>query len=131
MQKIKLILKHFIYILGFSLILMTISLIFKKNIYVDNSYYGFWCLLISTIIYLLNKTIKPILFKLTLPITGLTLGLFYPFINVLILYFTSLIMGNHFKIIGNIFIIFFIAVIISIMKLFMNELIKWLFRKEK
>ena len=35
---------------------------------------------ISILIYILNKTVKPILFKLTLPITGITLGLFY-FVN--------------------------------------------------
>ena len=37
------------------------------------------------LIYILNKTVKPILFKLTLPITGITLGLFYFVNNMIIL----------------------------------------------
>ncbi len=118
-------------ILGYALILMTISIIFKKSIYIDNSNYGIWCLLISIIIYLLNKTVKPLLFWLTLPITGITLGLFYPFINILILYSVSFILGNHFNITGNIFLAFLIAILISIMNFIMNEIIDWLFRKEK
>lgn len=118
-------------ILGYALILMTISIIFKKSIYIDNSNYGIWCLLISIIIYLLNKTVKPLLFWLTLPITGITLGLFYPFINILILYSVSFILGNHFNITGNIFLAFLIAILISGMNFIMNEIIDWLFRKEK
>ena len=42
-------------------------------------------LLATLIISILNITIKPVLFVLTLPITTLTLGIFYPFINVIIL----------------------------------------------
>ncbi len=118
-------------ILGYTLILMTISIIFKKSIYIDNANYGIWCLLISIIIFLLNNTVKPLLFWLTLPITAITLGLFYPFINILILYLVSFIMGNHFNITGNIFIVFLIAILISLMNFIMNEIIDWLFRKEK
>lgn len=132
MKKISLkkIIKWISKIFGYTLILMTVAVIFKKSIYIDASFYGFWCVLISLIIFLLNKTVKPLLFWLTLPITGLTLGLFYPCINMVILYFVSLIMGNHFNITGNILIIFLIAVLISLMNFVMNEIINWLFRKE-
>ena len=37
-----------------------------------------------SLLFILNKTIKPLLFYLTIPITGITLGLFYPFINLII-----------------------------------------------
>ena len=133
MKKINLlkIIKWISKILGYTLILMTISMLFKRSIYIDHSYYGIWCLLISLIIFLLNKTIKPLLFWLTLPITGLTLGLFYPCINMIILYFVALIMRDHFNITGNILIVFIIAILISLMNFVMNEIIKWLFRKEK
>lgn len=123
--------KWFCKVLGYTLILMSISMLFKNSIYIDNSYYGIWCLFISIIIYLLNKTIKPIIFWLTLPITGLTLGLFYPCINVVILYLVAFITGSHFDIPGNILVVFLIAVIISLMNFMMNEIINWLFRKEK
>ena len=35
------------------------------------------------IIFILNRTIKPLLVFLTLPLTAITLGLFYPLINSL------------------------------------------------
>ncbi|MCM1370465.1 MAG: phage holin family protein [Clostridium sp.] len=124
------VLKWFIQMIGFTLILMTLAVIFKDKIYIDNSYYGIWCLLASIIIYLLNKTVKPILFRLTLPITALTLGLFYPFINVIILFIVTFILGSHFKIMGGILSFLLIAVLISIGKLIINEIIKWIFRKE-
>ena len=57
---------------------------------------------------ILNQTIKPVIFYITLPITAISLGLFYPLINVLILYITDFILGNKFEIKG-IFIPFFIG----------------------
>jgi len=92
------------------------------SIYIDNTYFGFWALIASIIIYILNRTIKPILFILTLPITGLTLGLFYPFINVFILKIADFILGLHFQTDG-IFILFFVAILISILNFLMDKLI--------
>lgn len=111
-----------IHMIGYALILIAISLIFKKTIYIDNSYFGFWGLVSAMLIYILNKTIKPILVWLTLPITGLTLGLFYPFINVFILKMVDFILGSHFEIQG-LFMSFIVAICISIMNLLMNGLI--------
>ena len=87
-------------ILGYTVILMLMTLIFKNTLYIDNSYYGLWCLIAAILIYLLNKTIKPFLVWLTIPITGITLGLFYPFINLIILKIVSFILGDHFRIYG-------------------------------
>ena len=89
-------------VLIYSLVLLTFSLIFKNTIYIDNSYFGLWSVLASIIILVLNRTVKPLLIWLTLPITALTLGLFYPFINVLILKLTDFILYNHFNISGYI-----------------------------
>ena len=71
---------------------------------------------------ILNKTIKPILVWLTLPITALTLGLFYPIINVIILNIVDFILGSHFKIQG-IFMSVIVAIIISIMNFLLNDLV--------
>lgn len=87
-------------ILGYTVILMLMTLVFKNTLYIDNSYYGFWCLIGAILIYLLNKTVKPFLIWLTIPITGITLGLFYPFINLIILKIVSFILGDHFQIYG-------------------------------
>ena len=110
---IKKIMKWVLQIIGYSFILMCACIIFKKSIYIDNSCFGVWCLLASVLIYLLNKTVKPLLFWLTLPITGLTLGLFYPCINVIILYFVAFVMGNRFSSFFNSSIYFYNEVYIN------------------
>ena len=78
--------------------------------------------LLSIIIYILNQTIKPISVYITLPVTALTYGLFYPIVNVIILYITSFILGNNFQIHG-IIISFVIAIIISFLNLLMEGMI--------
>ena len=116
------ILEKITYIVGYALILVTMSMLFKKTIQIDNSLLGLWGLLISLVIFILNKTIKPIIFKLTIPITALTLGIFYPFINVFILKIVDFIFVNHLTIRG-IIIPFVIAVLISIMNFLMEEIV--------
>lgn len=112
------------YMIGYSLVLICVTTLFKNTLYIDNSYFGIWSLIATIIIYILNKTIKPLLVWLTLPITALTLGLFYPFINILILNIVSWILGSHFEIPGGIIMTFVIAVLISIMNLIMKSIIK-------
>ena len=114
-----------IYMIGYSLVLIMSSLLFNETFYINNKYFGLFSLIAAIIIYLLNKTIKPILVVLTLPITGLTLGLFYPFINVFILYMTSFILGDNFIINGGLFMLFVLALFIS----FMNIVIEGFFIK--
>ena len=73
-----------LYLIGYTLVFILVTSLFK-TIYIDSNHLIIWSTIIVFIIYLLNKTIKPILVTLTIPITGLTLGLFYPCINVFIL----------------------------------------------
>lgn len=102
-------------IIGYAFILYLTSLLFKNTIYIDKSSYYLWCLIAALLIYLLNKTVKPFLVWLTIPITGLTLGLFYPFINLIILKIVSFILVDHFRIYG-----IWYAVIASILISFLN-----------
>lgn len=111
-----------LYMVGYAIVLISVSCLFKKTFYIDSHYYGMYAFLAAVIIYILNQTIKPILFYITLPITALTFGLFYPLLNVFILYITSFILGNHFTIHGTI-LPFIIAIIISILNLFMEGMI--------
>ena len=76
----------------------------------------------DTHLYLYGLLATLIIFRLTLPITGLTLGLFYPFINVVILKLTEWILGSHFEIHG-IWTVFFIAILISIMNILIENII--------
>lgn len=120
-KSIKKIANFIIKVIGYTVILMMTSLIFKNTIYIDNSYFGMWCFIASLLICILNITVKPILIKLTIPITGITLGLFYPFINLIILKFVSLILGDHFKIYGIWFAVG-ASILISIMNILLDEL---------
>ena len=120
-----------IYMLGYAIVLIIVSAFFKNTINVDSSYSGLWFLIASIIIYILNKTIKPLLVWLTLPLTGLIMGLFYPFINVFILYITDFLLGNHFEING-IFMAFILAIFIFIINIIMQKcVIEPLIRREK
>ena len=110
-----------LYIFCYSIVLIIMSVLFK-SLNVSNEYYGLYAVIASIIIYILNQTIKPVLFFITLPITALTMGLFYPLINVLILYITSFILGDKFQITG-IIIPFFIAILISLLNIIMEGII--------
>lgn len=130
MKKINKILDYIIYIVGYALILSIVSIFFKNTIEIDYSYLGIWSLLASAIIYILNKTIKPIIVKYTIPITGLTFGIFYPFINLIILKIVDLVLGNHFNIYG-IFIACIAAILISFLNILLDDkIIKPVIRKE-
>lgn len=121
-MKINKYLDWFIHMLGYTLVLIAVSLIFKKTIHIDNSYFCLWGLVAVIIIFILNRTIKPMLVWMTLPLTALTLGLFYPLINVLILKLTDFILLEHFDIHGTI-MLFIVSIIISIMNAIMDNLI--------
>lgn len=110
-----------IHIIVYAIILSLVS-IFLKTIDIDSSHFYIYGLLASLIIYLLNKTIKPILFRLTIPITGITMGLFYPCINILILKIADFILGSHFETSG-IITLFLTAILISFINILMEEII--------
>lgn len=116
------VIEWFIAMVGYAVILIAVSLIFPKTLHIDPNLFGMWALVAAVIIFILNKTIKPILFWLTLPITGLTLGLFYPFINAFILYIVSFLLQEHFTIHG-IGMAFLVAIMISILNIMMDSIV--------
>lgn len=111
-----------LYMIGYAIVLIAVSVMFHKTFYINNHYFGLYAFLAAVIIYILNQTIKPVLVYLTLPITALTMGLFYPIINVFILYITSFILGSNFQINGFLLPIL-IAIVISILNMFMEGMI--------
>ncbi|MBQ3021518.1 MAG: phage holin family protein [Bacilli bacterium] len=90
-----------------------------KNISVDGVFYTF---VVSLLLMLFNKSIKPILNIIMLPINIYTLGITYPFVNVIILKLISLLLGSHFVLVGW-FSAFFISIFISIMTIIIDVLI--------
>jgi len=110
-----------LYMVGYALVFILASFLFE-SFYIDTDCFGLYAFLAVIIIYILNKTIKPILVTLTMPITGLTLGLFYFVINLFILKITDWILQSHFNL-GNTIYAFFIAIAISIMNILMEGFI--------
>ena len=108
--------------LGYALVLISVSVIFNDTIYVDNELYGLWGLIAVIIIFILNKTIKPVIVWLTLPLTALTLGLFYLIINVFVLKLTDFILMSHFDIHG-IIMPCIVSIVISIMNVIMDKVV--------
>lgn len=110
-----------IYMVSYAIVLIFISAI-SDSLYIDTSNYGMYAFITVVIIQVLNKTIKPILFLFTLPITTLTLGLFYPVLNVIILKIVDIIMGNYFNT-SNVISLFFIAIAISLLNILIEGII--------
>ena len=111
-----------IHMLGYALVLICMSVLFPKSFYINNEYFGLYGLIVAVIIYWLNQTVKPMIVLFTLPITGLTLGIFYPFINLIILYLVSFLLGSNFVIHG-LWIPFLISILIAILNIILENII--------
>lgn len=119
--RINRIIEWLIYMILYLIIFMLVTTCFK-SVYIDENNYFLYSILIVLIIYILNITVKPIFVKLTIPITGMTLGLFYPFINFFILKLTDWILRSHFEI-KSFWIGVLVAILISAINLVIDEII--------
>jgi len=117
-------------IIVYGLVLVITSLVFKNSFYLDLSNYGLWVLIVSILVYVLNRTIKPFLTWITIPLTAATLGLFFFVINVLILKIADLLVGPHFEI-NNFFMAMVAAIFISILHSLMELIIVKPLKKQK
>lgn len=119
-----------LYIISYTIAFLILEGIFD-SFQISNDYKILYSALSVCIIYVLEQAVKPILVTLTMPITGLTFGLFYFVINTLILKFTDWIMGPKLNF-TDIWILFFIAILFSLIKFAMDEIIiKPLIKKAK
>ena len=118
-----------LYFIGYTIVFILTTSLFN-SIVIDNNHLIIWSIVIVFITYLLNKTIKPILITLTIPITGITIGLFYPCINVFILKLVDWLLGPHFQV-NNLLVAFFAAILISVTNFIMEEIIKSILSKVK
>ncbi len=119
--RINKIFESLLYIVGYTISFIIVTNLFD-SVYIDIGHYLIYSILIVIILSLLNKTIKPILVTLTIPITGVTLGVFYLFINLFMLKLTDWIFGKHFQL-ENIFVAFFVAVLLSIVNFLIENII--------
>ena len=118
-----------LYMTGYTIVFIGVTSLFK-SVYINSDYFILWPVITVLLIYILNKTIKPILVTLTIPITGLTLGLFYPCINVFILKLVDWILGPYFEV-KDLFIALFVAILLSITNFIMEQIIKNIIEKVK
>ncbi len=118
------------YFISYSVVFFLVSRFFK-TFYIDSSHPLLFSILASFIIYILNQTVKPLLVRFTIPVTALTLGLFYPFINLFILKLTDWILGKYFNLL-DIWVALAISILISVANVLIEEfVIKPLIRKVK
>jgi putative membrane protein len=73
---------------------------------------------VALVLSILNRVVKPILVLFTLPITVVTLGLFYLVINVLLVFLAAWIIGDGFQVSG-----FFAALFFSIALSVVNSIL--------
>ncbi len=111
-------LKFIVGIFVYAFVLWMASYLFK-NIYIENF---LSCIIAALIMSLLNYTVNPLLIYWTLPLTIITYGIEYPIVNMIILKICDVLMGEHF-VVGDFISVFFIAIFISIMKMFLDSLI--------
>ncbi len=119
-----------LYFASYSIVFFLVSKVFK-SFYIDPTHPVLFSILASFIIYILNQTVKPLLVRLTIPVTALTLGLFYPFINLFILKLTDWILGKYFNLL-DFWVALAISILISVVNVLIEEfVIKPIIRKVK
>ena len=98
-----------------SAIAVAVSAFLIPGIHLD----GFFAaLIVAVVLAMLNRFVKPVLVILTLPISVVTLGLFYLVINVLMIYMAAWIVQPDFRIDG-----FFSALIFSVVLSVVNSIL--------
>lgn len=119
-----------LYIITYTIAFLILESVFD-SFQISNDYKSLYSVLAVCIIYVLDQAVKPILVTITMPITGLTFGLFYFVINTLILKLTDWIMGPKLNF-TDIWILFFIAILLSVINFAIEEIIiKPLIKKAK
>lgn len=119
-----------LYIITYTIAFLILESMFD-SFQISNDYKSLYSVLAVGIIYVLDQAVKPILVTITMPITGLTFGLFYFVINTLILKLTDWIMGPKLNF-TDIWILFFIAILLSVINFAIEEIIiKPLIKKAK
>ncbi|ETA74733.1 phage holin family protein [Ligilactobacillus equi] len=100
-----------------AVIFIAVNGLFPNLFHVENLWYAFIAALVMGV---LNAIVKPILVIIALPITFMTLGIFYLVINGFILQLTATIVGNGFAF-QNFGAAFIVALIVSGVNLIITD----------
>ena len=115
------------YMLAYALVILIMTRAFD-SIYIYPKYTFFICLLIVILLYILKRTVKPLLVLLTIPITALTLGTFYLFINLFMLKLVDWMLFGLFDLNGF-WTAFFFSILISIVNYLVDDTIEGIKRR--
>lgn len=111
------ILSYVIQVVITTFVLSLANVIFE-GIYIESVGYAF---LASILLIFFNSTIKPFFKILMLPLNMLTLGIFTPLTDVIILKLIGLFLGSHF-IVGGWLSVFFAAIFISLVTFILDKI---------
>ena len=109
-----------LYLFSYSITLFLLQIFFKSIKIAEPKI--LWILVAVVIIYILNKVVRPVLVTLTMPITGITFGLFYFVINTLLLKVTDWIMFSKLDF-THIWILFLISILLCILRFLIEDVI--------
>ncbi len=115
------IIEWLIYMVGYTVSFIIISRLFG-TFQINDEHVILYSFFAVVLIFILNKTIKPILVKLTLPLTGITMGLFYFVINAFILKLVDIMLVDKLNFTSS-WRLFFIAILLAITNAIIEELI--------
>lgn len=108
------------YLFSCSLTLFLLQLVFKSIKIAEPKI--LWIVVAAVIIYALNQVVRPVLITLTMPLTGITFGLFYFVINTLLLKVTDWVMFSKLDF-TNIWILFLISIILGLFRFLIEDII--------
>ena len=108
--------------LGGYLVALLLAQFFFDSIVVDDGHRILVSFIAVCLIYLLDKTIKPILVHFAIPITAITMGLFYFVINTAILKLVDVIMSDWLDF-SSIWRLFFISIALSAVNMIIESFI--------
>ena len=109
-----------LYLFSYTVTLLILQLFFKSIVIAEPKI--LYAAIAVIIIYILNQVVRPILVTITMPLTGITFGLFYFVINTLLLKVTDLLMFSKLDF-TNIWILFIISILLSILRFVIEHVI--------
>ena len=109
-----------LYLFSYTVTLLILQLFFKSIKLAEPKI--LFAIIAVIIIYILNQVVRPILVTITMPITGITFGLFYVIINTILLKITDWIMFDKLDF-TNIWILLIIAILLGILRFIIEDVI--------
>ncbi len=124
------VIEGFICLLSYLITFLIVQYFFNILI-IKSEYKVFYLMLTPVLVYTLNKTLAKIILDFTIPITAITFGLFYFFINAVIIKLVGLILHSKVDLI-SFWKIFLLSILISSINLLIElVLIKPFVRRMK